>query len=505
MRIILMRHADAGETDRSRWPDDRERPLTEIGRREHRSLSEALRRMGVRFDRLLTSPLARARETADITAAVYGGAPPPEPTDLLGDRADPGAIVTALATAPAETLLCVGHEPTLSRLAALLTSRDGAARIEMAKSGVAVIECDRPVAPGRGVLRLHLRPGEIIRLLDGADAASAPPSPELFMATLSAYQRSAALEGALALDLFTALGRARETADTLAARCGASTRGIRILCDYLTVAGFLHKDGDAYGLTADSAVFLDRRSPACVASVADFILSPKVREAFADVAQAVRRGGTAMADSGTIAPENPVWVRFAHAMAAMMRMPARAVVDLVEVDAGPPLRILDIAAGHGMFGIAFAQRYPRAEITGLDWPGVLEVAHANARRAGIVDRYRTIAGSAFDVPLGGPYELVLLPNFLHHFDPPTCEQLLVRVRAALVPGGRAVTVEFVPDEGRVSPPQAAMFSLVMLCSTPAGDAYTFSELDRMFRRAGFAGSELHVPSPAGPQIIISRR
>jgi hypothetical protein len=50
-----------------------------------------------------------------------------------------------------------------------------------------------------------------------------------------------------------------------------------------------------------------------------------------------------------------------------------------------------------------------------------------------------------------------------------------------------------------------MFSLVMLCSTPAGDAYTFGELESMFRHAGFTRSELRVPSPAGPQVIISQR
>jgi hypothetical protein len=100
---------------------------------------------------------------------------------------------------------------------------------------------------------------------------------------------------------------------------------------------------------------------------------------------------------------------------------------------------------------------------------------------------------------------VLLPNFLHHFDPETCEGLLARVAAALAPGGRVVTVEFVPDEGRVTPPRAAMFSLVMLCSTPAGDAYTFAELEAMFRRAGLSRSELRVPGPAGPQVVISQR
>ncbi|HYR73653.1 MAG TPA: methyltransferase [Candidatus Acidoferrum sp.] len=505
MLLILMRHGEAGEADSRRWPDDRQRPLTDAGRREHARVAEALRRMGVRFDRLLSSPFARARETAEITARAYGGAPAPELTELLGDRAEPAATLAGLAAVEASALLCVGHEPTLSHLAALLTSRDGSARIEMAKSGVAVIECVDPVAAGRGLLRMHLRPPELIGLLDGDAPAVAAPSPDPFLGAMTAYQRSAALKGALDLDLFTAIGAGAGTVPALAARCAASPRGTRILCDYLTAAGFLRKDGDTYALTADSATFLDRRSPACVSAAAEFLYAPELREAFADVAQAVRRGGTTLAGAGTVTPEHPVWVRFARAMAPLMRMPARAVVDLVEVDATAPLRVLDVAAGHGLFGLAFAEAYPRAEITALDWPAVLVVAREHARAAGVDERFHTLAGSAFETPLGGPYDLVLLPNFLHHFDPATCEGLLATVGRALAPGGRVVTVEFVPDEGRVTPSHVAMFGLVMLCTTPAGDAYTFAELDAMFRHAGFPRSELRVPPSGVPQVIISQR
>jgi cyclopropane fatty-acyl-phospholipid synthase-like methyltransferase len=164
-----------------------------------------------------------------------------------------------------------------------------------------------------------------------------------------------------------------------------------------------------------------------------------------------------------------------------------------------------VAAGHGLFGIAFARRYPSVEVVAVDWPEVLAVAEDNARAAGVGGRYRSMPGSAFEVDWGRGYDLVLLANFLHHFDPPTCERLLARARAALGEGGRAVSVEFVPDDGRTSPPPAAGFSLVMLCSTPGGDVYTFPELDGMLRRAGFSRSELH-PLPPSPQhAIISHR
>jgi SAM-dependent methyltransferase len=333
--------------------------------------------------------------------------------------------------------------------------------------------------------------------------AAGAPSPVLFMETLLGYQHTAALKGAIELDLFTAIAEGRETVESVAERCGASARGTRILCDYLTIQGFLTKADGRYRLTGDSAAFLDRRSPHFLGGAIDFVLAPEFTAAFTDVAAAVRRGGTLVPDGGTVAPEHPIWVRFARAMMPLMRMPARALADLVAVDADRPVRLLDVAAGHGLFGTAFAERYPNVEVVALDWPNVLEVAVENARAAGVASRHHSLPGSAFDLEWGSGYDLVLLANFLHHFDPAGCDRLLRKARAALATGGRAVTLEFLPDEDRVSPPAAAGFSLVMLCSTPAGDAYTYAELDRMCRHAGFSRNELHPLPPTDQRVIIS--
>ena len=212
-----------------------------------------------------------------------------------------------------------------------------------------------------------------------------------------------------------------------------------------------------------------------------------------------------MENDGTIGPEHPVWVKFARAMAPMMVLPSQLIAQLVDPKADRKLKILDIAAGHGLFGIGFAKNNPQAEITALDWKPVLEVAKENAQKAGVSDRYKTIEGSAFDVEFGSGYDLVLLTNFLHHFDAPTCETLLRKVRSALADGGRVVTLEFVPNEDRVTPPDAAGFSVVMLTSTPSGDAYTFSELERMFANAGFSRSTLHPLPPSIQQVVISEK
>lgn len=331
--------------------------------------------------------------------------------------------------------------------------------------------------------------------------APAAPSPAIVFDTLLAYQRTAALRAAIELDLFRAVGDGGASAATLAQRCGATERGIRILSDYLTVQGLLVKDNGIYSHTPASALFLDPRSPACVASISRFLGNPALTEPFDRLAEIVRNGCTTLPGSGTVEAENPVWVEFAHSMAPMMAPLAGPLGGIVLRERSGPMVVLDIAAGHGLFGIEVAKQNPAARIVGLDWSAVLEVALANARKAGVADRYRTLPGSAFEVEYGGPYDAILLTNFLHHFDRQTCVGLLKKVRSALKPAGIAATLEFVPNEDRVSPPMAAGFALTMLGTTAAGDAYTFRELEQMYLEAGFARAEGH-PVPQSPHTVV---
>jgi len=332
---------------------------------------------------------------------------------------------------------------------------------------------------------------------------SKQPSPELLFSTITAFQNSAVIRGAIELDLFTAIAEGQQTPQALAKRCDASERGLRILCDHLVINGFLTKNNGQYGLTPDSAVFLDRRSPAYAGSIVDFMHSSLIMESFADIAGAVRRGGTIIPDEGTLSPENPVWVKFARAMMPVMMMPAQTMAKIADLDNDRHYRVLDIAVGHGIFGISFAQLSPQIEVTAVDWAPVLEVARENAEKFGVSKRYHTIAGSAFDVDWGQGYDIILLPNFLHHFDAETCERLLRKVHASLNDGGRAITLEFIPHGDRISPPMAASFAMTMLVSTTAGDAYTFVELERMFKNAGFSKSLLHEMPQLPEQIVVS--
>jgi ubiquinone/menaquinone biosynthesis C-methylase UbiE len=335
--------------------------------------------------------------------------------------------------------------------------------------------------------------------------AAQQPSPQLFFQTINAYQRTEALKAALELEVFTAIGEGNTTAADIAKRCQASERGTRILCDFLTVMGMLTKDGVTYSLTPDSAFFLDKRSPAYLGGTTAFLGSPMLTDGARYMADAVRKGGTALPNDGTVGPDHPVWVTFARAMSPMMAMASELIPKIVDPQANKKIKVLDIAAGHGLFGIGFARNNPQAEIVALDWTGVLAVAKENAVAAGVADRYRTIEGSAFDVDFGSGYDVVLLTNFLHHFDPATCEHLAGKVREALVDGGQAATLEFVPNDDRITPPDVATFSMMMLVGTPGGDAYTFKELEKIFSNAGFKRSTIHPLPPTLQQLIVSEK
>src|SRR5262245_20464504 len=329
------------------------------------------------------------------------------------------------------------------------------------------------------------------------------PSPALFFDTISAYHRTEALRAAIELDLFSQVAVGHHTAAELAGACQAAPRGIRILADYLTILGFFRKVGERYERPADAMVFLDRKSPAYLGGTLRFLLAPGMKECFQSLTAAVQRGGTAVSDEGTVSQDNPIWVDFARAMAPLMQMPAQLLAGLVGADTGQPLRVLDVAAGHGLFGIAVANQFRQAHVTALDWPNVLAVAEENARRAGIGERYALRPGSAFDIDWGGPYDVVLLTNFLHHFDVPTCERLAAKAHAALAPGGRALPLDFIPDPDRITPPSTATFALVMLATTARGDAYPFADYQAVFAKAGFLRSEFHPLQPTMQQVVVS--
>jgi 2-polyprenyl-3-methyl-5-hydroxy-6-metoxy-1,4-benzoquinol methylase len=330
-----------------------------------------------------------------------------------------------------------------------------------------------------------------------------PPTPERFFNAVNAYQQTEAMKAAIELEIFTAIAEGNTTPASIAKRCTAAERGVRTLCDFLTIHGFLTKADSQYSLAPDSAVFLSRHSPAYVGGAIEFLLTPRLREGHSRLTEAVRGGGSALGDD-VLEPDHPIWVRFAEAMMPLTRMPAEIMAAELR-RGGEVYKVLDVAASHGLYGIAVAAQNPAAHVYAVDWKNVLQVAVRNAQAAGIADRHHPLPGSAFEVDFGSDYDLALITNFLHHFDPPACTTLMQRVFASLKPGGRAAIAEFVPNPDRISPPTPAAFSMMMLVNTPAGDAYTFAELENILQSAGFTQVELAPPQIGLGRLVIAHR
>ena len=243
-------------------------------------------------------------------------------------------------------------------------------------------------------------------ILDGYQSSPQRPSPFRLFKQLMRFTlptRSGVQSNSIYLpQLAQAIARQQQFAQ----QCSVSERAARILCDFLVVSEFLTKSGQEYALTADTAMFLDRNSTAYIGTCTRFLLSDALRKHFLALPDAVRYGGST--DRVVVDPESHVWVDFARSMAPMMMMASQELAKLVVPDQTRPLKVLDIAAGHGLFGIALLQANAAAKVTAVDWKNVLEVARENAEKFGVADRYSTLPGSIFDVDIGSGYDLVII-------------------------------------------------------------------------------------------------
>jgi phosphohistidine phosphatase len=166
MRIFLLRHAIAEPRDPRRYPGDSGRPLTRTGRARMARAARGMRALGLRFDLILTSPFARARQTAAIVLDACRPRPPLRVLRPLAPGGGTGGVVAGLASLPKDAaVLLVGHEPDLSRLAgALVLETRSDLPLEFRKGGLCRIDTAGAPLPGAGRIVLHVTPKILRRL-----------------------------------------------------------------------------------------------------------------------------------------------------------------------------------------------------------------------------------------------------------------------------------------------------------------------------------------------------
>lgn len=338
--------------------------------------------------------------------------------------------------------------------------------------------------------------------MESSSGAATEPVPLLIRELSWAFARTRVLLTAVQLGVFDQLAAGRGTAAEVAAAAGASARGMRMLLDALVALDLLGKDGARYCLTPDAARYLVRASP-------DYLGHSFERderwEAWSRLTESVRSGRPPRRVDARAQAEDyfPALVRSLHV--TNRDAARRAAGVLVGADPRRPWRVLDVACGSGVWGIAVAEAAPAARVTALDFPGVLAATREFAARHGVADRFTELAGDLREVELGEEcFDLAILGHIVHAEGEAASRELFGRVRRALVPGGRIAIADMVPRDDRSGPPFALLFALNMLLHTEHGDVFTLAQYREWLTSAGFAGVTTAEIGSHSPLVVAAR-
>ena len=149
------------------------------------------------------------------------------------------------------------------------------------------------------------------------------------------------------------------------------------------------------------------------------------------------------------------------------------------------VRVLDIASGSGVWGIAMARNRPHVRVTAVDWPTVIPVTRRVSERHNVGHQFNYVEGDILKADLGTGHHIATLGHILHSEGEARSRELLKRVHAAMAKGGTIVISEFLPDEGRRGPATPLIFAVNMLVNTDEGTTYTFKQISNWLKEAGF--------------------
>jgi 3-hydroxy-5-methyl-1-naphthoate 3-O-methyltransferase len=330
-----------------------------------------------------------------------------------------------------------------------------------------------------------------------------PATPERILRTQWDYAPPLIVAAAVRLRIFDLLADGPLSIAEVAGRAGASERGVRSLLNGLVGLHFLAKEpGEQYRLTAESEAFLVSGKPGYQGGMFEHARDLVPR--WLDLAEVVRTGKPL----GPMNQEEGGASFFKELVVALypMNLPMAQALGRIlgVVERREPLRILDIAAGSGVWGIGVGQQSPLATVTAVDWPQVLEVTRRFAAEAGMASQFSYIGGDAAEVDFGGGFHLAILGHILHSEGQRRSRSLLRKTFGSLVPGGTIAIAEFLVDADRSGPPMGVIFGLNMLLNTEEGDTFSFEEIASWLGEIGFV--EPRRVDPGGPtSLVLARR
>ncbi|HEY7156794.1 MAG TPA: methyltransferase [Gemmataceae bacterium] len=331
-----------------------------------------------------------------------------------------------------------------------------------------------------------------------------PITPERIMQFMWGYAPPLILEAAVRHRVFDVLDNGPATVGQLSKETGASVRGLRAVMNTLVGLELLARDEQGrYSLTPESATYLVRGKPDYRGGMLTHT-STHLLPKWMQLAEIVRTGNPAAAVNRE--HEGAAFFeQFVEDLFPFNYATAQTLASVVGVaEAKKPVRVLDLAAGSGVWGIALAQKSPQVRVTAVDWPSVLAVTRRVAERQGMADRFQFVAGDMHDVDFGSGHDIAIFGHILHSEGTERSRKLLQKAFTALAPRGTAVIAEFLVNEERTGPPTGLIFGVNMLVNTDEGDTFSFGEIRRWLEEAGFRGARtIECPGPS-PLILATK-
>lgn len=320
-------------------------------------------------------------------------------------------------------------------------------------------------------------------------------TPERLMKLAAGYGPSLVIGAAVSNKIFDTLDSGAKTVEQVSNETGASQRGLRILMNALVGLELLKKDRSAkgrirrgeqgrYSLTPESAAFLVRKKPGTLSGSFPMIMR-RIVPLWLKLDEIVRTGRPAESRN----QEHPGTEFFTDLVENIIPMSygaAQALTDHLKIaKAKTEVRVLDVAAGSGIWGIAFAQKSSRVRVTAVDWAGMIPTTKRITGQFGVGNQFEFIEGDILKADFGKGYDIATLGHILHSEGEERSRELLTKTSPALKSGGTIAIGEWLVEDDRTGPPEGLMFAVQMLVNTEKGDTFSFNEIKSWLDAAGF--------------------
>lgn len=329
-------------------------------------------------------------------------------------------------------------------------------------------------------------------------------TPERLMEVGFAYAPPLIIGAAVNNKVFDSLADGAKTVEQISKETGASQRGVGAIMNALIGLELLKKDRQKnYSLTSESAAFLVSNKPGTLAGFFGAIV-PQLASKWLALADTVR-------DGRPVRPVNQesegteFFSKLVENIIPMSYGGAQALSDHLNVaKAKNEIRVLDVAAGSGIWGIALTQKSPHVRVTAVDWAGMIPTTKRITEKFRARDRFDFVEGDLLEANFGSHYDIAILGHILHSEGEERSRQLLKKTFDALKSGGTIAIAEWLVNDKRTEPLPSLMFAVQMLVNTEKGDTFSFKEIKSWLEDAGFKKvRKLQAPGPS-PLILATK-